>query len=424
MKIEQTIFGIPLMLLLLTTHIFFTIKLKFPQIKIFGALSKELYKKKDKNQNITPIKSLMTVLAGTLGTGNIIGIASAIIIGGVGSLFWIFISGILAIATKYAETYIVLKYRKCKAGKYTGGAMYVLDEVLDKKMLGFIFAFFLIFSTLCMGAMIQSNAITSTITNVVKIDVKLVSIIITILAGYIVFGNEKRIAKVSGILVPLATGIYLVCCILLIIYYHNDIPEAINLIISSALNFKSAVGGLFGSAVIISLREGLSKGLFTNEAGIGTSPIFDINVEDEDITKQSLISASSVFIDTVVLCSLTGIIFVASGMYMGISNPEMLSVAVFDILPYGKEILILFLSIFAFSTIPCYCYYGWSAMNYIFSGKKIYESIYKVTFLLFVLIGANTSLALVWTLASIANIFLMVPNLYMLYKLKNEIKST
>ena len=421
-KFESMIFGLPLIIILLITHIYFTLKLKFPQFKIFKALKGILYNKESKNGNITPFKSLMTILAGTLGTGNIIGIASAIIVGGVGSLFWIFVSGVLAIATKYAETYIVLKYRKKKNKKYIGGAMYILDEIVGKKNLAIMFSIFLIISTLCMGAMMQSNAISSTSSNLIKIDTKYIAIIVTILSGYIVFGNEKRIAKVSSILVPIATGIYLISSILILIYFRVNILESIKLIVKEAMNFKAVSGGMLGSAFIIALKEGLSKGLFTNEAGIGTSPIFDVNVENEDIIKQSLISASSVFIDTVVLCSLTGILFVSSSLYTGVNNAEVLSIIVYDTLPYGKEILMFFLSIFAFSTIPCSCYYGWSAVNYLFSNKKIYELLYKIIYLLFVFIGANTSLTLVWKAATIVNVFLMIPNIYMLFCLRKDIE--
>ena len=314
-NIENFLFGTPLMLLLLFTHIFFTIKLKFPQRKIFKALNIEL-RRSNKKEEITPFKSLMTVLAGTLGTGNIIGIASAIIIGGVGSLFWIFVSGFLDIATKYAETYIVLKYRKKYKKKYIGGAMYILDEIMDKKKIAKIFSVFLIFSTLTMGAMMQSNSISSTILNNYVIDKKIIGILITILVGYIVFGNEKRIAKASSMLVPIATILYLVSCIMLLFVFRKNIVNSVLLIIHEAFNFKSLAGGILGSSVLTSLREGLNKGLFTNESGLGTSPLFDVNVETDDIYKQSLISASSVFIDTVVLCSITGILFVSSGLYL------------------------------------------------------------------------------------------------------------
>ncbi|MBR1884251.1 MAG: sodium:alanine symporter family protein [Clostridia bacterium] len=419
-KLEQVIFGLPLMLILLFTHIYFSIKLKFPFRKIFSVLRKEI-SYNDRKGEITPIKSLMTVLAGTLGTGNIIGIASAVIIGGAGSIFWIFVSGILAIATKYAETYIVLKYRKRKNNKYIGGAMYILDEVLYKKKLAKIFAIFLIFSCLTMGAMMQSNSVYSTCKSVILLDSKIVATSVTLLAGYIIFGNEKRIAKASSILVPLATIMYLVCSILLIMHYNVDVIMAINVIIKSAFDFKSALGGIVGSSMIIALREGLSKGLFTNEAGMGTSPIFDINVETESIVKQSIISSSSVFIDTVVLCTITGIIYVASGLYENIQDAAELSNMVFGQLKYGEYFLSFFLSIFAFSTIPCSCYYGWSAVNYIFNNKKIYEVIYKLVFLVFVFIGANMNIQIVLSLATIANIFLMLPNIYMIFKLRKDI---
>ena len=420
-NLEKFIFGTPLMMLLLFTHIYFTVRLKFPQKKIFSALSKELHGERKKGE-ITPIKSLMTVLAGTLGTGNIIGIASAIIIGGVGSLFWIFLSGILAAATKYAETYIVLKYRVRKGKKYIGGASYILDEVMDKRILALIFSIFLILSTLTMGAMMQSNSITSTLQNNLKIDNRITGIIITLFAGYIVFGNEKRIAKASSIMVPLATIIYIACCAVLMFILRNNLSYAVLLIIKEAFNIKSLAGGIVGSSVLTALREGLNKGLFTNEAGIGTSPLFDVNVETDDISKQSLISASSVFIDTVILCSITGIIFVASGMYVNITDPNLLSYEVFSIIPFGSRMLMFFLSIFAFSTIPCSCYYGWRAVDYLFKDKKIFEVLYKMIYLTFVFIGSNMNIDEVFRLASIANIGLMIPNIYMIFALRKEIK--
>lgn len=269
--------------------------------------------KKNSKEGISSFKSLMAVLASTLGTGNIIGVAAAITIGGVGSIFWIFISGIFGIATKYAETYLVLKYRKKdNKDKYYGGTMYVLRDILKMKYLSKVFCIFLICTTFGMGAMIQSNAISSSIIANYNINIFILAIIITVPCIYVLIGNEKRISNISSVLIPIATIVYIISCVYLMYIYRNNILPSIMYIIKEAFNLKSCTGGIFGSVMIRAMNTGLSKGLFTNEAGMGTSPIFDVLVKEKNIKKQAIISSTSVFIDTVILCTITGIIFVAS----------------------------------------------------------------------------------------------------------------
>ena len=421
-KIENVVWGIPLIVLLMSTHIYFTIKLKAPQKYVFCGLKMLLNEDKSKeNEGISSFKAMMSVLAATLGTGNIIGVASAIIIGGIGSIFWMFVSGVLAIATKYAETYIVLKYRKKnKSGKF-GGTMYVLDERIGNKKAAVLFSILLVITTIGMGALIQSNAISATISSNFNIDVRIVAIFVTFLCGYVILGNEKKVADVSSILVPIAVGMYLVtCCILLVLFRNNIINSIIN-IIKEAFSLKATLGGFLSSRMVLSMSSGLSKGLFTNESGMGTSPIFDVTVKEENMTKQSIISSTTVFIDTVLLCTITGIIFVSSNMYQYFQNPIELSQQIFSTIPYGRLLYIFSIIVFAIATIPCSAYYGSIGIKYLFSSKKIYILIYKTIYILFIYIGTTMQVKEVWSISSIANALLVIPNIYMLFYLRKEI---
>lgn len=421
--IEEFIWGIPLISILVFTHLFFSVKLKFPQRNIFKGL-KYIFcsDKKNTDEGISSFKSLMTVLAGTLGTGNIIGVAAAILIGGVGSIFWMLLSGVFAIATKYAETYIVLKYRKKRKNKYYGGAMYVIDERMGNRKLGKLFAVLVVITTFGMGALIQSNAISNSILVNLSIDINVIAIVVVVISAIVLFGNEKRISNVSSFLIPIAVILYIICSAILLVIYRNNILDSILYIIREAINFRSATGGILSSVAIYAMSSGLSKGLFTNESGMGTSPLFDITVNEQDVQKQSIISSTTVFIDTVVLCTITGIIFVASEMSDNVSTPNMLAESVFSILPFGKYLFMFFICIFAISTIPCSGYYGSVSIRYLFKDKKFYEIIYKIVFLFFVYIGCITKSLTVWSISSIANGIMILPNIYMLFYLQKEIK--
>ena len=422
--LEKLVWGVPLIVFLISIHIYLTFKLKFPQRNTFKGL-KYIISESDKSnskEGISSFKSLMSVLAGTLGTGNIIGVASAIIIGGVGSIFWMFISGVFAIATKYAETFLVLKYRKRKNEKYIGGAMYVLKERIGNKFLAIMFAVFVLITTLGMGALIQSNAITSTITENYSVDIVFLSIIIVLICGYILFGDERRISNISSVMIPIAVFLYIISCIYLLVLFKNNILNSIFLIIKEAFNFKAVGGGILGSSAIYAMSAGMSKGLFTNEAGMGTSPLFDVSVKQKDIKKQSMISSTTVFIDTVFLCTITGIIFVASNAYLYTQNPVSLAQMVFLNLPFGNYIFVFMIVIFAIATIPCSGYYGSVSIDFLFNNKKIYVFLYKIIYLIFIYIGCNMEVKLVWAISSIANAFMIFPNIYMVMYLKDELE--
>ncbi|MDD2376427.1 MAG: alanine:cation symporter family protein [Clostridia bacterium] len=354
--------------------------------------------------------------------------SAAIIIGGVGSIFWVFVSGVFAIATKYAETFLCMKYRKIKKEKntkytkYYGGTMYVLRDRIGNNILAFLFAIFVIIASFGIGCMIQSNSVAENLSQNLNIDRNLIAIIITIIASYIIFSNERKIAKISSIIVPISTIIYFIMSIILLYIFRNNIINSILIIIDNAFNFKSGSVGIFTFLAMKALSTGLSKGMFSNEAGMGSSPIFETTVNNTNIKQQSIISSTSVFIDTVVLCSLTGIIFVASNMYINETNPVILVQNVFETLPFGNYLLTFCLTSFGFSAIPCWGYYGSQAIRFIFNNKVVYQNIYKIIYTICVYIGAVSAIELVWTLSSIANAFMTLPNIYMIYYLLDEIE--
>ena len=362
------------------------------------------------------------------GTGNIIGVSAAIIIGGVGSIFWIFVSGIFAISTKYAETFLCMKYRKIKKEKntkytkYYGGTMYVLRDRIGNNILAILFSIFVIIASFGIGCMIQSNSIAENLSQSLNVDRNLIGIIITITASYIIFSNERKISKISSIIVPVSTIIYLIMSIMLIYIFRNNIINSVLIIVKDAFNFKSGSVGILTFLTMKALSTGLSKGMFSNEAGMGSSPIFETTVNNVNIKQQSIISSTSVFIDTVILCSLTGIIFVASNMYINETNPIILVQNVFNVFPFGRYLLTFCLTSFGLATIPCWGYYGSQAVRFIFNNNKVYQNIYKIIYAICVYIGAVSALEIVWSVSSIANAFMALPNIYMIYYLLDEIE--
>lgn len=417
--IEKVVWSAPLTILLMSAHIFFTFRLKIPQRHVLKGF--RLMFKNDNVDGVSSFKSLMTILAGTLGVGNIVGVAAAITIGGIGSVFWIFVSGIFAIATKYAETYIPLKYREYKGKKYIGGAMYVLRDILDLKKLGLLFSIFVVLSSFG-GSMIQSNAMTEVINIEMNISKEVIAIFVTIFSCYVIFGNEKRIAGVSSIIVPIAIVIYVYMCVYLSIYFRDNLLNSIVMIIKEAFDFRSVCGGFFASIGICAMNAGLSKGLYSNEAGMGSSPLFNVSVNSKkSVKEESIIASTSVFIDTVILCTITGILIVASGLWKSSLTPIELINSVFSVVPYGKICLIISISIFAISTLPCTGYYGCVGINYLTNNKKVYEVFYKIVYTICVYIGCMSTVKIVWSISSIFNALMIFPNLFLIYKLRKEI---
>ena len=415
-NINEFIWGYPYIILLTITSIYLTIKLKFPQLKILVAF-KDLFKSRSEgNKNkITSFKSLMSVLAGTLGTGNITGVALAITIGGIGSLFWLFISGILAMVISYAENLVVLKYRKKdKVKGYYGGAMYVLEEVLDKKRLAILFALMVSISAACTGTMTQSNSLSTLLNASMGINKEFIGIILATVTAYIIFGGKRRIAKINSVVIPVCTVLYVGLCLSVLYINKANILPGLKDVVNCAFGMKQVAGGIVGLSFSKILGRGFAIGMFSNEAGMGSAPIFTATVEEQDVETQSKIAATSVVIDTLILCMLTGITIVSTGLYNIPDTGVMLS-KVFGIIPLGNTILNICMAFFVISTIPCWEYYGEEAVQYLFkSNLSIY--IFRLLYIVGIYIGSVMMVEIVWDLAGIGNALMTLPNLYMVYK--------
>ncbi|MBR5227937.1 MAG: sodium:alanine symporter family protein [Clostridia bacterium] len=421
-KINDFIWGVPFVSILAILGIYLTIKLKMPQIKSFLSI-KGLFSKEDKNSKITPFKALMSILAGTLGIGNITGVASAIIIGGIGSIFWLFVSGFIAVAISYAENYLVLKNRKydSKSGTY-GGAMYILDEVLEKRKIAELFCIFTLFATVGMGAMVQSNSLTKILTSNFSLSGTFVAITLTIIAGYIVLGGKYRIAKINSVLIPVCTIIYVCLCLGIIFLNIDNIGFALKNILLDAFGFKPVVGAVVGISIMKCISTGFCSGMFSNEAGMGSAPIFSAcTEEDKDVKKLSYIMSYSVFVDTIFLCVLTGITIAVSNSYMFPNVIDMLN-NTFGTVPFGNILLIICMAVFVIATIPCWEFYGEQVIKFLF-GKKYNMFLFKIIYLISVYFGCLLSINIVWDLSNISNALMAIPNIYMIVKLRNTIES-
>jgi AGCS family alanine or glycine:cation symporter len=365
-------------------------------------------------------------LAATIGTGNIIGVSTAIALGGPGAVFWCWLTGLLGIATCYAECYLSVKYRqKREDGKQIGGPMYVLEYGIGKKGLAVLFAVSAILASLGMGSSVQAHSIRAALDGQLFVSPHLVGIAAGVLTGFVIVGGNRQIAKVCTWLVPLMSIFYLGGCLWIMAMNYKVLPSAIKTIVISAFSKKAVAGGCAGGGVLLAMRTGISRGLFTNEAGLGSIPMTAASADTKDSVQQALISMTGPFWDTVVMCAVTGVAVVSSILakpesYVGI-EPERLCFTAFSGLPFaGKEILSLSMILFAFATIIGWNVYGVTAVRYLFGDKGI--NTYQVLYMLAVYLGAVMSMELVWGISDLFNSLMAIPNLFCLWKLRNVIK--
>jgi len=409
--ISDSIWGYPAIFLLLGTHIFLTVRLGFVQRHIKTALRLSIARPQAEPGEISHFASLMTALAATVGTGNIIGVATAISAGGPGAVFWMWLTGILGFATKYSEAVLSIKFRiQNERGEFVGGPMYVLERGLNSKFLAIIFAVFTILASFGIGNMVQSNAMSNLMKESYNIPTILTGCAVTFLTGLVILGGIKSIARVCEILVPFMVIFYFLGCVGILILYYKNIPESIILIFKSAFTGQSAIGGFLGAGVRSAIRYGVARGLFSNEAGLGSAPIVAAAAKTKNPVHQALVSATGTFWDTVVICFLTGLVLIASGAWTQSSSPiEIVKTAWNSFSSSGIIFLSIALITFVYSTILGWSYYGEKAWEYLFKGKSII--IYRGLWVLGVFLGANLKLNIVWTLADIANALMALPNL-------------
>lgn len=413
-ELSGFLWGWPMIILLLGTHIYLTIILRFPQRKIFTAIRLSVKRDPGATGDVSQFGSLATALAATIGTGNIIGVATAIALGGPGAVLWCWLTGVFGIATKYAEGLLAIKYRvKTESGKMLGGPMYALERGLGWKWLAILFALFTALAAFGIGNTVQANAIATVAHESYGISPYLSGIFVCLLTGSVVLGGVKSIARVCGMLVPFMAALYVAGCFYILIVNADYLWPALKLICHAAFNPEAAGGGFVGATIIMAARFGIARGLFSNESGMGSAPIVAAAAQTRNPVRQALVSSSGTFWDTVIICALTGLVIVSSIIAypdIDFSNGATLTKVAFSKIPYvGTPLLTFGLLTFAFSTILGWCYYGERAVEYL-KGKR-WMIVYRVLYIAAVFVGSVANLSIVWNLADCMNALMAIPNL-------------
>ena len=413
-ELSNLLWGWPMIILLLGTHVFLTVRLRFPQRHIFKAIHLSVKRDANATGDVSQFGSLATALAATIGTGNIIGVATAIALGGPGAVLWCWLTGVFGISTKYAEGLLAIKYRqKTSDGKMLGGPMYALEKGLGWKTMAILFALFTAIASFGIGNTVQANAIATVASESYGISPWITGIFICLLTGTVVIGGVKSIARVCSALVPLMAILYVLGCIYILFVNAAYLWPAIQLICRAAFSPEAAGGGFVGSTVMMVARFGIARGLFSNESGMGSAPIVAAAAQTRNPVRQALVSSSGTFWDTVVICALTGLVIVSSIIAypdIDFTNGATLTKDAFSKIPViGRPLLTFGLLTFAFSTILGWCYYGERAVEYL-KGKHWVLG-YRILYIVAVFVGSVMNLALVWNLADCMNALMAIPNL-------------
>lgn len=412
--ISGWLWGWPMIILLLGTHVYLTIILRFPQRQIFTAIRLSVKRDPDATGDVSQFGSLATALAATIGTGNIIGVATAIALGGPGAVLWCWLTGVFGISTKYAEGLLAIKYREKTAdGRMLGGPMYALERGLGWKWLAVLFAAFTALASFGIGNTVQANAIATVAHETYQIAPALTGTVVCLLTGAVVIGGVKSIARVCGLLVPFMALLYVLGCIYILCVNGAFLWPAVQLIVTSAFSPQAAGGGFVGTTVMMAARYGIARGLFSNESGMGSAPIVAAAAQTRNPVRQALVSSSGTFWDTVVICALTGLVIVSSVLaYPDITfdNGATLTKAAFSKIPVvGTPLLTFGLLTFAFSTILGWCYYGERAVEYL-RGRR-WVIVYRLLYIVALFVGSIMNLTVVWNLADCMNALMAIPNL-------------
>ena len=416
--VDGKAWGWGMILLLLGTHLFMTVRTGFIQRKtITKGIKLSVSKEPDADGEVSQFGALATALASTIGTGNIIGVGTAVALGGPGAVLWCWLTGVFGIATKYSESLIAVKYRvKTEDGRMQGGAMYALERGLHMRWLGLIFAVFAGFASFGIGCATQVNAIATVCNENLHINKAVVGIIIGVLTAVVIFGGIKSIARVCERLVPFMALFYVLGCIVILGINYDYIIPAITTICRLAFQPGAAAGGLVGSGIMLAMRYGVARGLFSNESGMGSAPIAAAAAQTRNPVRQALVSSTGTFWDTVVVCLMTGLVLVSTIMKNPAINANeitdggVLTSLAFDQIPViGPLILVVGIISFAFSTILGWAYYGERCVEY-FAGKKGLIP-YRVLYIAVAVIAPVVALDVVWDIADILNALMAIPNL-------------
>ncbi len=404
----------PTIVLLLGTHIYLTVRLRFPQRHILKALKLSITPDKGSSGDVSQFGALATALAATIGTGNIVGVATAVALGGPGSVLWCWLTGVFGMATKYGESLLAVKYRvRTPEGKMAGGPMYALEKGLGWKRLAILFALFTVIASLGIGNTVQANAIAALAEKTYSVSPYITGLIVAVLTGVVIVGGVNSIAKVCEWVVPIMALLYIVGCGYVLWHHADYVMPAIEKICSSAFSPQAMGGGFVGSTILIAARFGIARGLFSNESGLGSASIAAAAAQTRNPVRQALVASTGTFWDTVVICAVTGIVLVSCIMADPTINysdgAELANMAFGDIPVIGKPLLSFGMFTFAFTTILGWCYYGERSVEYIRGG--ITTHIYRWVFIVFVFLGSIINLELVWNISDCTNALMAIPNL-------------
>lgn len=426
-SVSAFLWGWPMIVLLLGTHLYLTIILKCPQRKILTAIKLSVTKDKDASGDVSQFGALSTALAATIGTGNIVGVATAVALGGPGAVLWCWLTGVLGIATKYSEGLLSIKYRvKTSDGTMLGGPMFALERGLKMKWLAVLFCIFAAVAAFGIGNTVQANSIAVIIKETYSIPTLYTGIFLSLCTALVILFGVKGIARVCETLVPFMAIFYILGCLFILYMNSPYLKETFTLIFNAAFSARAAGAGFTGTAVMMAARFGIARGLFSNESGLGSAPIVAAAAKTRNPVRQALVSSTGTFWDTVVVCALTGLVLVSTLIaYPEIDHSQgaILTKIAFSKVPLGSVILTVGIITFAFSTILGWSYYGERAVEYL--GGKKYIKAYRIAWIIAVFLGSVVNLSLVWTVADSMNALMAVPNLIALLLLsKVLIKET
>ena len=432
--ISGWVWGVPLLVLLMGTHVFLSIRLRFIQRYLPKAIRLSLTKTAEGRGDISQFGALTVALAATIGTGNIVGVATAVSLGGPGAVLWMWLTGILGMSTKYAEAILSVKYRvQNPQGQMVGGPMYVLEHGLKMRWLGILFAFFTAVAAFGIGNMVQANALSTLVSETVgqfagegapflKFMPYITGIVLSLLTALVLLGGIKSISRICTKLIPFMAIFYIVGCVVLLILHAETLAATVVLIVKSAFTGHAATGGFVGATLAATMRYGVARGLFSNESGLGSAPIVAAAAQTRNPVRQALVSYTGTFWDTVVICLLTGLVIVNSAEWTQGHDAGTLTHQAFQGLgAFGPVLLSVGMITFVFSTILGWAYYGEKAVEYLFGIRAIIP--YRLLWVVAIMLGAVISLETVWDFADIANGLMAVPNLLALILLSGVVVS-
>ncbi|KKK37758.1 transporter [Mesobacillus campisalis] len=409
--LSDFVWGPPTLVLLVGTGLLLTFRLGFYQFSSLPyALKLAFSRSQDKKSkgDITHFQSLMTALAATIGTGNIAGVATAVVLGGPGAVFWMWMTALVGMATKYAEAILAVKYRvEGENGQMAGGPMYYIEKGLGWKWLAVLFAVFGSVAAFGIGSSVQSNSVAAAVENSFGLNPWITGVLLTIFTALVILGGIKSIGKVTSLFVPIMAIFYVVGGLIIILLNISQVPAALGLIISDAFTGQAVAGGAIGAVI----RYGVARGVFSNEAGMGSAPIAAAAAKTDHPGRQALISMTGTFLDTIIVCSITGITLVMGNLYIGgdLTGAALTTETFNALLPGSGWIVTIGIILFAYSTVLGWAYYGEKCFEYLFGTRSIIA--YRIVYVATVLVGAGMNLGLVWTIADIFNALMAIPNL-------------